>query len=306
MKWGRPLPARVQAGVALPFLISTLVWGSTWFVITTQLAYAPAVWSIAWRFLLGAVAMFVVAAAMRAPLLLPRAAHGLALVVGITQFVVNYLFVYGAEAQIASGLVAIVSALLLVPNALFARAFLGQAVSRRFLIGSAVAIAGLALLFAHELGRDAADRSRVLLGVALSLGGVMSASTANVLQATQRARALPAPTLLAWSMAYGAIIDFGLACLTDWPPRFPLAPVYIAGVLYLALIGSALTFSLYFGLIRRVGPARAGYVGVLIPVVAMALSTMFEGYRWTATAAAGVTLALAGLLVAMRARSPAR
>jgi drug/metabolite transporter (DMT)-like permease len=304
MTFGAPLPARAQRRVAIPFIVCTMVWGSTWFVIGSQLHYVPAGWSIAYRFGLASIAMFIVAASMRVRIALPAAGHRLAMIVGLTQFMLNYAFVYAAEEKIASGLVALVSALLIVPNALFARAFLGQAVSRRFLIGSAVAMAGIALLFAHEMGRSAGDSHRVIMGVVLSLAGVLSASTANVLQATKRAVSLPPPSLLAWGMVYGTALDVAWASISVGPPSFSLAPVYIAGLLYLALAGSAVTFSLYFGLIRQIGPARAGYIAVLVPVIAMLLSTLFEGYQWTATAAAGALLTIAGLVVAMRARSP--
>lgn len=306
MSFAAPLGEATQRRVALPFVICTFVWGSTWFVIATQLKFVPPVWSITWRFVFGALAMFAVAAAMRQPLRLAAAAHPLAIMVGVPQFLLNYVFVYAAEGHMASGLVAIVSALLLVPNAVFGWMFLGQALSRRFLIGSAVAVAGLALLFAHELGRTGAGQWHIRMGVVLSVLAVFSASVANVLQGTKQAKALPPATLLAWSMAYGALADLALAFATGGPPRLPLDPVYLAGLAYLAVIGSALTFSLYFGLIRTIGPGRAGYVSVLTPVMAMLLSTLFEGYRWTPTAAAGVALALAGLVVAIRARSPAR
>ena len=105
-------------------------------------------------------------------------------------------------------------------------------------------------------------------------------------------------------MVYGTALDVAWAWISVGPPTISLAPIYIAGLLYLALAGSAVTFSLYFGLIRQIGPARAGYIAVLVPVIAMLLSTLFEGYQWTVTAAAGALLAIAGLIVAMRARSP--
>ena len=205
--FGAPLPLRTQQRIALPFLICTLVWGSTWFVIGSQLHYVPGAWSIVYRFGLAGIAMFIVAASMRLRIALPAAGHGLAIIVGLTQFTLNYCFVYAAEERIASGLVALVSALLIVPNALFARAFLGQSVSRRFLVGSAVAIAGIALLFVDEIGRSSGDPHRILVGVLLSVAGLLAASVANVLQATQQARSLPPPSLLAWGMVYGTAID---------------------------------------------------------------------------------------------------
>lgn len=293
--------------MALPFAICTLIWGSTWFVIGSQLHYAPGIWSIAWRFLFGTVAMFVVAVATRAELRIGRRGHWLALVIGIAQFALNYIFVYAAEAHIASGLVALISALMIVPNALLARVYLGQSVSRRFVLGSGIAMAGIGLLFADELWHEGGGNARrVMIGVALTLAGLMAASMANVLQATRRAAGIAPASLVAWSMLYGALINLGFALATSWPPRLPLAGVYLAGLLYLAIMGSAVTFTQYARLLRTIGPARTGYVGVLVPVIAMALSTLFEGYRWTAVAAGGAALAVAGLVVAMRARSPAR
>lgn len=303
MTFGAPLRGSAQRRVAIPFIVCTMVWGSTWFVIGSQLHYAPGAWSVVYRFALASLAMFVTAAWMRMPITLPVRAHPMALIFGITQFALNYTFVYAAEDRIASGLVALVSALLIVPNALLARFSLGQSVSRRFLLGSGIAMAGIALLFAHEMGQSANDSHRIFTGVAFSLIGLSAASIANVLQATKRAAALPPPTLLAWGMVYGTVFDAAWAWISVGPPVFSLAPVYLAGLLYLALMGSAVTFSLYFGLIRQIGPARAGYIAVLVPVIAMLLSTLFEGYHWTVTAAAGALLTIAGLVVAMRARS---
>jgi drug/metabolite transporter (DMT)-like permease len=105
---------------------------------------------------------------------------------GLAQFVLNFNFVYRAEQHITSGVVAMVYALLLVPNAILARIFLGQLMGRQLLIGSAVAMAGVALLFLHE-ARLSPTRvpNRQLIGIGLALLGVLSASVANVMQATR-------------------------------------------------------------------------------------------------------------------------
>ena len=63
--------------------------------------------------------------------------------------------------------------------------------------------------------------------------------------------------------------------------------------------------ALYFQLIRIIGPARAAYSSLVVPVIAMALSTAFEGYRWSTLAVAGGILALAGLALALRSTRPA-
>jgi drug/metabolite transporter (DMT)-like permease len=301
-----PPTRRLGTAVLLPFIVITLIWGSTWLVIRDQLGVVPPSWSVTWRFLIASLVMFGWAAATRAPLSLPRPAWAITAAVGLAQFVLNFNLVYRAEAYVTSGLVAVVFALLIVPNAILGRIFLGERLSARFLACSAVAMAGIALLFAHELGQDAGRAGATMLGIGLTLVAVLSASAANVLQATRAARTAPMATMMAWSMAAGTIANAAWAWATSGPPAFDPRPGYIAGLLYLGVAASALAFMLYYRMIREIGAARAAYSSVLIPIIAMALSTMFEGYRWTGTAAAGGALALAGLVAALSARRPAR
>jgi drug/metabolite transporter (DMT)-like permease len=81
-----------------------------------------------------------------------------------------------------------------------------------------------------------------------------------------------------------------------------LAPGYLAGLAYLGIAASAVAFSLYYRLIRIVGAGAAAWNGVVVPVVALAISTMLEGFQWTGSAVAGVLLALLGLGIALKAR----
>jgi drug/metabolite transporter (DMT)-like permease len=261
---------------------------------------------VAYRFMIAAAAMFVYAAVTRAPLRLSFRDQCFALVLGLAQFVLNFNLVYVAERHLASGLVALVFALLVVPNALLAWIFLRQGVSRRFLIGAAVALGGLALLFAHEIEVASGGASAIAMGIGLTLAGVFSASIANVMQATVRARALPMATLLAWAMLWGALIDAALAWNTTGPPVFEARPAYVGGLLYLGIMASAVAFTLYFNVIRKIGPGRAAYSNVLVPIIAMTLSTIFEGYRWSWEALIGGALTLLGLVISLRARNPAR
>ncbi|MCJ1961325.1 DMT family transporter [Novosphingobium mangrovi (ex Hu et al. 2023)] len=294
----------LRPAVALPFLLVSLIWGSTWWVITGQIDAAPAGWSVAWRFLLATPAMFVVAAAMKRPLRIGRAGHVLAMLVGITQFCGNYNFVYSAEMYLTSGIVAVMIALMLVPNALLARVLLGQPITQRFLIGSGIAIAGIGLLLLHE-AREAPLAGSVWLGVVLALAAMLCASVSNVIQANETGRKLAMVSLLAWAMLYGTLADIAVAWLRDGPPVIPTAPRYWLGTAYLAVFGSVVTFPLYYTLIRKLGAGRAAYNGVAVVVIAMLLSTVFEGYRWSLLAGTGAGLATLGLIVALSARKPA-
>ncbi|WP_338446707.1 DMT family transporter [Pelagerythrobacter marensis] len=298
---GAPPHALLRLRIALPFLIVALIWGSTWYVITGQIHDVPPSWSVAYRFAIATPAMFVVALAMRRSLVVGRAGHLLALAVGLTQFCGNFNFVYRAELHLTSGVVAVMFGMLMVPNALFGRWLLGQQVTPRFLAGSAVAIAGIALLLLHEARLSPLGGS-VLLGVALAVGGILSASIANVIQANETGRALPMASLLAWSMLYGTGFDVAIAWILAGPPVIPAAPAFWAGTVWLAIAGSVVTFPLYYTIVRQIGAGRAAYNGVLVIVVAMLISTLVEGYAWSPLAVAGAVLGLGGMIIALRAR----
>lgn len=285
--------------VALPFAIFTVVWGSTWIVITGQLGTVPGQWSVAYRFGIAAVAMAVLARIKRRPLILDADGYRAAVFIGIAQFGINFNSVYLAERHITSGVVATIFALLLIPNTLLGWALLGQRPSGRFAAGSAVAVAGITLLCINELRSNAGSAAETLAGIGVTIVGLISASSSNVYQAREHVRRHHLASLLAWSMAFGALIDAAFAWLTSGPPRFDHRPEYWAGLVYLACAASALAFSLYFPVVRKIGPGKAAYSSVLVPIIAMAFSTALEGYRWTALAIGGAALTLVGMLLAM-------
>jgi len=167
-----------------------------------------------------------------------------------------------------------------------------------------VAVAGIALLFVHELHEHPASANQIVAGIFLTLVGMLGAATANVLQARPEIRRFPLFPLLAWSMAAGAVIDGLIAFAMTGPPSFDPRPSYWIGLLYLALMASVLTFSLYYPVVRRIGPAKAAYSSVIVPIIAMGFSTWFEDYRWTPLTVAGAVLALGGMAAALsRSRS---
>jgi len=297
-----PPHALLRPRIALPFLAISLIWGSTWYVITGQIDGVPAMWSVTWRFALATVGMFALVLITRGQWSMPRRAHLLALAVGLCQFSGNYNFVYQAELHLTSGIVAVMIGLMLVPNAVLGRVLLDQPITARFLAGSMIAIGGIVLLLVNE-AREAPLGGDVGPGIWLALGAMFAASVSNVIQAGATGRSVPLLTLIAWSMLYGTVLDVALAWTFSGPPVIPTEPRFWAGTAYLAVAGSVVTFPLYYRLIREIGAGRAAYHNVLVVIVAMLLSTLLEGYRWSALAIAGSSLALFGMLVALRAKS---
>lgn len=295
--------SEARGGVILPFLLVTLIWSSTWIVIRDQLGAVPPSWSVCYRFLLGAAGMALFAMIRRVPLRLPPAGMAFAGALGVAQFVLNFNFVYRAEHYLTSGVVATVYALLLIPNSVLAWIAFRQPVSRAFVLGSLVAIAGIILLLLREYRAAPVSAEAVLVGIALSIAGLLSASTANVMQGMQIARRLPMAAVLTWGMLIGSAVDAAYASATVGPPVIEWRAGYLFGIAWLGIAGSVVTFPLYFQLIQRVGPGRAAYSSVLIPVIAMLISTLFEDYRWSTLSAVGALLAVAGMVIALRAKT---
>jgi len=183
-------------------------------------------------------------------------------------------------------------------------AWLGHRPSRRFAWSSLVAVCGIVLLFVHELREHPADSNEIAAGIALTLVGMLGAAIANVWQARPEVRRFPLFAMLAWSMAFGALIDGAIAFGMTGAPVFETRPIYLAGLAYLALAASVLTFSLYYPVVRIIGPAKAAYSSVLVPIIAMGFSTAFEGYRWTPATVAGALLALGGMVGALSRERP--
>lgn len=291
--------------IALPFAIFTLIWGGTWIIIRDQIGTVPAQWSITYRFLIAAAAMGVLARWRGEKLRLPRRGILIAGALGFFQFVVNFNAVYMAERFITSGLVATVFALLLIPNSLLGRAFLGHKLTKRFLWSSAVAVCGIGMLFVHELQSHPGESGQIMLGIGMTLAGMLGASVANVFQAREEVRRYPLFSLLTWAMALGAVMDGLIAFVFTGPPVVEARLGYWFGLLYLALFASALAFSLYLPVIRKIGPGKAAYSSALVPIIAMGFSTWLEDYRWTPLTTSGALLAIGGMIAAL-SRSKSR
>ena len=289
--------------VVIPFIIFTAIWGSTWIVIKDQLGDVPPQWSVAYRFIIATTGMAAVTL-WRGDSLKPGPGFLVAAsVVGVTQFCLNFNGVYLASEYITSGLIATVFALLMVPNAILAWVWLGHKPTGKFLAASAVAIAGIALLFLHEMEQKP-DLTMTALwaGVAWTVFALVAAAISNVYQARDVVKHHSLFSLLTWAMAIGALCDIALAWMLTGPPVIETRPGYWIGLLWLALAASVVCFSLYYPVVRRIGPGKAAYSSAIVPIIAMALSTLFEGFEWTTLSIAGASLALAGMFLALWAR----
>lgn len=283
------------------FLTATAIWGSTWLTITYQLgSVAPEV-SVAYRFAIGAAIIAAWCLATGASLRFAPRAHLALIAFGATFFGFNYIGVYWAERHVASGLVAVVFSTIVFMSPVGMRVVYGEPLTLRTLVAAALGVTGVALLFLPEL-RAASHGGTAAMGIAVALGATAIACVGNLVAVRNHRAGLPTFPATAWGMAYGALIAALAALATGVPWTYERSVGYTLSLLYLALFGSVFAFGAYLTLLKRVGAGPASFVGISTPVIAMLLSTLFEGYRWTWVGAAGVALAVAGNWLALRPR----
>ena len=275
------------------YLITVLIWGSTWLAIKFQLGVVSPDLSIAYRFGLAAFILIVFSLIRRLPLGFSLRSHAFFALQGLLLFSLNYLLVYLAEGSLTSGLVAIIFSFIIVLNVLFGALFLGNPIRVRVMIGAGLGLLGLAFVFWPEVSAISLSSQKVL-GMILALISVISASLGNVVSARNQRHKLPVIQTNAYGMLYGAVIMLVFSLLRGTELQFDTSPSYILSLLYLAIFGSVIAFGSYLTLLGRIGMDRAAYVTVLFPVIALLLSTLFEDLSWGIYQLLGVLLILLG------------
>jgi drug/metabolite transporter (DMT)-like permease len=275
------------------------IWGTTWLAITFQLGRVSVEASVAYRFILAAALLFAYCRARRLPLRFSFEEHATLALLGLLMYSVGYLFVYRAELHVASGLVAVgysASPLL----AMFGmRIAFGQAMSARMALGALLGITGVALVYWPELDH-AAHRGSVTLGALFTAAAVLVTTLGNLVAHRNHERKLHGWATMAWSMGYGGLASLVTALLMGERLTFDWSPAYALSLAYLTVFGSILAFAGFLELLGRIGPSRASYVGVMVPIVALVISSMFEGFHWQALTFAGVAVSVAGNVLVLK------
>ena len=275
------------------FAACVAIWSTTWIAITFQLGTVAPEVSVFYRFFLASMLLFAWCAARRLPQKFTWNEHAWFALFGAGTFSISYIFVYYAEQHVVSGLVAVAYSASPLLGMLGTRVFFGEPMTRRIAAASALGIAGIVLVFYPELALldtgAATGRGALftVLAVLTSFAGGM------VAYRNQRAK-LPLWQGMAWGMLYGSLLALAVGLALGEPLALETTPAYLLSLLYLACLGSIVAFAGYLTLLSRIGPARAGYIGVMVPIVALVLSAAFEGFRFHALTWAGIALSLAG------------
>ena len=285
------------------FATCVLIWGTTWLAIKFQLgAVAPEV-SVSHRFLLAALLVAAWCRVRGLSLRFTPREHVSFVLLGALMYGISYVFVYRAEAHLASGLVAIGYSASPLLSALGTRLFFGQPVGGRVVLGAAAGLLGITLVYWPALASLHAGED-ALLGTAFTAAAVILSTAGGLYAQRNHQRGLHGWPTMAWSMGYGGLASLAAALALGRAYTIDLGAPYLLSLAYLALLGTVATFAAWLTLLGRIGAARASYVGVMAPIVALLVSTLFEGFEWHALTAAGIAISVAGNALVLRAPRP--
>jgi drug/metabolite transporter (DMT)-like permease len=274
----------------LLFATTVMIWGTTWIGIAAQVGEVPIMVSISLRFALaGAIMLAGLAVLGRFG---RPAAWRFVIIQALCLFCFNFIGLYKASGLITSGLVALVFSLASIFNAINARIFFGDRITARTILAGATGATGLALIFWKDIfaGLDLTT----VQGIGWAALGTLMFSFGNMASRRNGELGITPVTANSWGMCIGALALAGLIVASGQAVRLTADPVYWVALVYLAIVGSVAGFTTYLVLVARIGSARAGYSTVIFPVVALAISTVVEGYSWTPLSFAGVALTFLG------------
>ena len=283
------------------FAACVLIWGTTWIAITFQLGRVSPDVSVFYRFLLASVLVFAYCAWRRLPLRYTPREHAWMALMGVLMFGVSYVFVYYAEQHVVSGLVAVGYSASPLLGMLGMRAFFGTPMTRKVMVGSVLGIVGISLVFWPEIGASQGPGD-FATGAMYTVLAVLLSSFGSLVAHRNYEHHLPLWQSLAWGMLYGALFALAWALAGSQRLDFEPTAAYVLSLVYLAVLGSILAFASYLTLLKRIGAARSGYIGVMTPIVALVISAAFESFRWHALTWLGIAVSVAGNVVILRGK----
>ncbi|MDW6092199.1 DMT family transporter [Vibrio rhizosphaerae] len=278
------------------YLTTVLIWGTTWFAITLQTGDVPAMVSVFYRFAIASGLLLVILKWSGRLQTINRRDHLFCLLQGMCVFCLNFLCFYSANHYINSGLESVLFSMAIVFNAVNGVIFLGQRITYRLACAGLIGLSGIVCLFWESLFANDLNTA-TLLGIGLCLLGTYGFSLGNMISARHQKRGNDVLSTNAYAMLYGALTMLLIIVVTGTHFTIDTTVSYLGGLFYLAIFGSVVGFGTYFALVGRIGTGAAAYATILFPLVALSISTLFEGYVWTQSAVVGLVLILTGNVV---------
>lgn len=286
------------------YALTVLIWGSTFFAIEFQLGVVPPEISLVYRYAAAALLLFGWSHLKGLQLRFAVRHHAWFMLLGVLLFGLNYILTYQSQIYITSALAAIAFSAMVWMNIINSRLFFGVRAGRGVLFGALLGATGMYFLFAPQI-TSISFGDTVFFGSCLAVLGALTASFGNMVSQALQRKKLPVVQTNAWGMFYGAIFMGVVALVNGSEFTFEWTGAYIGSLAYLTVFGSIVAFGAYLTLLGRIGAHKAGYAMVMFPMVALLLSTLFEGLEITSTTVLGTAMVLAGNVFVLKSRKSA-
>jgi len=278
------------------YLGVVVFWGSSWLAIKFQLGLIPESVSLAWRFFLASAMLFIFCLAFQRKLKLSFFEFKHIGIQGFLLFSTNYLFIYQGTNFITTGLVAILFSTVTIFVIFNGFIFFRKPIRLNVFIGSIFGIIGLIFIFQVEFAKFI-QPDNLIKGIVLILVGTYFASLGMLYSGLNQERNIPFIQTNAYGMFFGACLMMLLAIFSGQNISIDTNTSYLSSLIWLAFFGSVLGFGFYLKLLNNIGADRASFVYIVTPVVALSLSTFFEGYVWEMQNSVGVLLVFIGNII---------
>ena len=284
---------------ALLYVVTVLIWGSSWLAIKYQLGSVDPMVSVAYRFLLASAISWLYCRFSGRLMRYSLRDHGFMFLQGASLFALNYWLFYLSELTLTSGLAAVIFSTIVVMNMMNGVLFLKNRLELRVVLGAGIGLFGIIVVFWSEV-TDFESGSENLFAVSLAVLATLLASVGNIASARNQRKGIPVVQANTFGMTYGALLMLVLSWATGREFTFEVTLPYVSSLVFLSVFASIIAFWTYLTLLGRVGVERAAYATLIFPLVALGFSTVFEDYQWTASAGIGILLILAGNLLILK------
>jgi len=278
------------------FLITLFCWSPTWYLIKFQLGYVDPLISVFYIFFIAAIFIFIYLVIKNKNLKFSINHHFWFLFFGTCLYSINYVFFYLSNTYLISAFPAIVFSTVVIMNILGETFYFKKKPSLKTLIGATIGMIGIIIIFNDEIFNfSLAEGTHI--GLFLALIGTFCASTGNMVHQRNLNNNFPVIQTIAYAMLYGSLVTLMVTQVRGAELLFENSISYISSLLYLAIFGSIFAFVSYLKLLEKVGPGRAGYVGVVMPVLALIISTIFEKLEWQIDLIIGLPILIIGAIL---------
>ena len=281
------------------FISTLIVWGPTWYIIKFQLGIVDPMTSVFYRFFLSSIIILVFCVFKKINLRFSLKEHLLIAALGISLFNINYVFFYLSTVHLISGFVALCFSSILFMNVVNNVVFKHKYPKIMTLVGGLIGTLGLLFIFYGEIISFEFSKG-TSIGILLGVLATYFASIGNLISEYTSKVKLNVVAVTGYGMLYGSVTLLIYLLVVGIDLNFDFSYRYIISLLYLSIFGSVFGFILYLSIIKNIGANDAAYVAIIMPLIALIISTIFEGLIWDMNLYIGAFLVLFGNILILK------